>query len=76
MEDFFEGIQSFFEDIAFAPLNYLRDLELSSWWAANALNWIFIIVGFAAFIYWMLQLKKINDRNEENRDSTAHSFLG
>ena len=76
MRDFFEGIQSFFEDFAFQPLNYLRDLELQNWWAANALNWLFVIIGFAAFIYWMIQLKKINERNEENRESTAHSFLG
>ncbi|GAB2762644.1 hypothetical protein GCM10010465_04380 [Actinomadura fibrosa] len=76
MKDFFEGIQSFFEDFAFEPLNYLRTLELDSWWAANIVNWLFMIVGFAAFLYWMKQLKDINDRNEENRDSTAHSFLG
>ena len=76
MNDFFEGIQSFFEDFAFEPLNYLRSLELESWWIANAVNWIFVIIGFAAFFYWMKQLKNINDRNEENRDSTAHSFLG
>lgn len=76
MKDFFEGIQSFFEDFAFAPLDYMRDLELDSWFLANAINWIFILVGFAAFLYWMKQLKNINDRNEENRDSTAHSFLG
>lgn len=76
MKDIFEGIQSFFEDFAFEPLNFLRDLELQSWWAANVLNWLFVIIGFAAFIYWMIQLKKINERNEENRESTAHSFLG
>ncbi len=76
MKDIFEGIQSFFEDFAFAPLDYMRDLELDSWFLANAVNWIFILIGFAAFLYWMKQLKNINDRNEENRDSTAHSFLG
>ncbi len=76
MRDFFEGIQSFFEDIAFAPLDYLRNMELDSWWLANLLNWIFVIVAIAAFVYWMKQLKKFNDNNEENRDPSAHSFLG
>ncbi|WP_424492826.1 DUF6341 family protein [Salinimicrobium sp. GXAS 041] len=76
MRDFFEGIQSFFEDIAFAPLDYLRTLELDSWWLANLLNWIFVIVAMAAFVYWMKQLKSFNDNNEEDRDPSAHSFLG
>lgn len=76
MRDFFEGIQSFFEDFAFAPLDYLRTMELDSWWLANLINWIFIIVAMAAFVYWMKQLKKFNDNNEENRDPSAHSFLG
>lgn len=76
MRDIFEGIQSFFEDFAFAPLNYLRDLELDSWFLANLVNWIFLIVGILAFAYWMKQLKKYKDNNEENTDPSAHSFLG
>ena len=76
MRDIFEGIQSFFEDFAFAPLDYLRNLELDSWWLANLLNWFFMIIAIAAFVYWMKQLKKFNDNNEENRESTAHSYLG
>jgi len=76
MTDFFEGIQSFFEDFAFGPLDYLRSLELDSWWLANALNWIFMIIAIAAFAYWMKQLKIFNDNNDEDRDPSAHSFLG
>ena len=76
MKDIFEGIQSFFEDFAFGPLNYLRDLELESWWLANILNWVFMIIAFVAFLYWMKQLKMFNDNNEEDRDPSAHSFLG
>ena len=76
MRDFFEGIQTIFEDYLFAPLNYLANTELDNWWLANILNWIFVIIAFAAFIYWMKQLKKFNDNNEERKDSTAHSFLG
>ncbi|MGB7786122.1 MAG: uracil phosphoribosyltransferase [Salinimicrobium sp.] len=70
MRDFFEGIQSFFEDFAFEPLNYLRSLELDSWWAASAVNWIFLIIGFAALIYWMRQMN--NFENEDDYDYSAH----
>ena len=76
MKDFFEGIAWLFEEVLFIPLDALRELELDSWWAANAINFIFILIGFAAFFYWMKQLKKFNDNNEENRDPSAHSFLG
>ena len=76
MRDIFEGIQSFFEDFAFAPLNYLRSLELDYWWLANLINWIFVIVAIAAFAYWMKQLKIFKDNDEENTESTAHSYLG
>ena len=76
MKEIFEGIAWLFEEVLFIPFNALKELELSSWFLANFMNWIFIIVGFAAFIFWMLQLKKFNDNNEEDRDPTAHSFLG
>ncbi len=69
MRDFFEGIQSFFEDFAFQPLDYLRSLELDSWWAASAVNWLFIIIGFAAFFYWMKQLNSFE--NEDDYDYSA-----
>lgn len=75
MRDIFEGIQSFFEDFAFAPLDYIRNLELDSWWLANLINWIFMLIAVAAFVYWMKQLKKFNDNNEENKETSAHSFL-
>lgn len=76
MRDFFEGIQTIFEDYLFAPFNYLADAELDSWWFANLVNWIFILIAMAAFVYWMKQLKIFNDRNEEKKDTSAHSFLG
>lgn len=76
MKEIFEGIAWLFEKVLFIPYNMLRELELTSWFAANIMNWIFLVVGFSAFIYWMMQLKKYNDNNEEDRDPTAHSFLG
>lgn len=75
MKDIFEGIQSFFEDFALAPLDYLRNLELDNWFLANLMNWIFMLIGIVAFAYWLKQLKKAKDNNEENTDSTSHSFL-
>ena len=76
MKDFLELIQSLFEDVLLVPFHALRELELESWFAANALNWVFMLIAFVAFIFWMKQLKKFNDNNEENRDAKAHGFLG
>ena len=71
MTEFFEGIGSFFEDFAFVPLDYLRDVQLDSWWLANLMNWIFVLIGFAAFYYWMKQLKKFQDEEKENASHSA-----
>lgn len=75
MKEIFEGIAWLFEEILFIPFNALKDLELSSWFLANFMNWIFILIGFIALIYWMMQLKKFDDNNEEDHDPSAHSFL-
>ncbi|MFD0863110.1 uracil phosphoribosyltransferase [Sungkyunkwania multivorans] len=75
MKDFFEAIADLFVNVLFAPLDALRSLELENWWASNSLNWIFVIIGLVAGTYWVLQLKKYNDNNEEDKDVTAHSFL-
>jgi len=76
MRDLFEGIEWLVELVLLQPLDAVRALELDSWFLANILNWIFVIVGFLAFLYWMKQLKTFNDNNEEKRESTSHSFLG
>ncbi|SHG80068.1 DUF6341 family protein [Winogradskyella jejuensis] len=75
MKDFFYGIQDLFVDVLFAPLDWLRELELTNWWGANTISWIFMIIGFLAFVYWMLELKKYNDNNEEDKSVSAHSYL-
>ncbi|AXT57359.1 uracil phosphoribosyltransferase [Aquimarina sp. MMG015] len=75
MKDFFEAIQSLFVDLLLAPMDALRALELESWSAANIINWMFMLIGFVAFLYWMKELKKFNDNDEEDRDPKAHSFL-
>ena len=75
MKDFFYAIQDLFVNVLFAPLDALRELELENWWAANIMNWLFVIIGFVAFVYWMGQLKKFNNNNEEDKSVTAHSYL-
>ena len=75
MKAFFEAIAYLFQEILFIPLNLLRELELTSWFLANGINWVFLIVGFAASSYWIGQLKKFSDSGDEDTDSTSHSFL-
>jgi hypothetical protein len=75
MKDFFYAIQDLFVDVLFAPMDALRALELESWFAANFISWIFMIICFAAFVYWMLQLKSHNDNNEDDKTISAHDYL-
>ncbi|MFV8362570.1 DUF6341 family protein [Flavobacterium sp. ZT3P35] len=75
MKAFFEGIQYLFVNILFAPLDFLRSLELSSWVAANTVNWIFMIICALAMVYWIKQLKIFEDAGTEKQDTTAHSFF-
>lgn len=75
MKDFFYAIQDLFVDFLFLPFDVLRNLELENWWMANVLSWIFAVIGLVAFVYWMGQLKKFNDNNEEDKSITSHSYL-
>ena len=75
LRSFFEGIQWFFENIMFIPQNFFRHLELTSWFGANIINWCFMIICAVATVYWCKQLKLHEENNEENQDTTAHSFL-
>lgn len=75
MKSFFEGIQFLFVDVLFAPLDFLRALELSSWFGANAINWIFVIICASAMVYWIKQLQIFDQAGTEDQDTTAHSFL-
>ena len=75
MKDFFYAIQDLFVNVLFAPLDYLRTLELDNWWMANFMTWILTIIGLVAFVYWMLQLKSFNDNNDEDKSISSHSYL-
>ena len=73
MRAFFEGIEDLFVDHLFWPYDFFRFME--SWWTSNLVNWIFAILGIIAMIYWLKQLKLFNDRGEEDKSITAHSYL-
>ncbi|MFD0990563.1 uracil phosphoribosyltransferase [Mariniflexile jejuense] len=75
MKDFFYAIQDLFVNFLFKPMDALKALELENWFAANTISWIFVIIGFAAMVYWMKQLKIFNDNNEEDKSISSHSFL-
>lgn len=70
---FFEGIEDLFVDVLFAPFDFFRFME--NWWSSNTVNWLLTIIGFVAFVYWMLELKKYDDNNEEDKSITSHSYL-
>ncbi|EKF56755.1 hypothetical protein I215_01035 [Galbibacter marinus] len=64
MRDFFYGIQDLFENVLFVPLEALR--FTNSWWISNIINVIFIAIGFAAFFYWMKQMKKYDQEEKDD----------
>jgi len=71
----FKGIEFLFVDVLFIPMDWFAKLELSNWWIANILTWIFIIICCSAFVYWLKQLRIFAANNEDEQDTTAHSFL-
>ena len=73
MKSFFEGIEDLFVNVLFAPFDFFRFVE--SWTLSNSLNWLFMLIGSVAFVYWMLQLKKYNDNDEEDKSISSHSYL-
>jgi len=71
----FEGIQSFFENVAFIPYDALRSLELESWLAANFMSWILLVTFCVLFIYWLLQLKDFNESTENTYTYKEDTYL-
>lgn len=65
MTEFFRGIEYIFEEYFFLPLDFLRDLQDDSWIAANGMNFMFLGVGLVAFAYWMRELKKFDEKPED-----------
>ena len=75
MKDFFEGIAWLFEEFFFLPFTILRELENTSWTLASSINWMFLIIGFLAMIYWVRALNIFDKKGEEKKETSAHSFL-
>ena len=75
MKDFFNGIQELFETVLFVPFNILRETELENWWISNIVTWIFLLILIVSFSYWMFELKKFSDNNEEDKSVSSHSYL-
>ncbi|HMB63373.1 MAG TPA: hypothetical protein VKN36_09895 [Eudoraea sp.] len=73
MRAFFEGLEDLFVNVLFWPYDFFRFME--NWWSSNLINWIFVLLGFVAMVYWLMQLKNFNDRGEEDKNITAHSYL-
>lgn len=73
MRAFFEGIENLFVNGLFWPYDFFRFME--NWWASNIINWIFVIIGSIAMVYWLMELKKFNDSGEEDKSITSHSYL-
>ena len=75
MKEFFYGIENLFVNYFFIPFDALRELSNYNWWLSNIMAWIFTAIGICAFTYWMIQLKKFDDNNEEDMSITAHDYL-
>ena len=75
IRDIFYGIEDLFVNYLFFPFDFLRITELDNWWIANFMTWISVVVFICAFTYWMFQLKKFDDNQEEDKSISAHSFL-
>jgi len=74
-KNLWEAIADLFVNVLFIPFNALKELELDNWWAANIVSWILASIGLGFFIYWMLQLRKFDKNNEEDKSITSHSYL-
>lgn len=59
-----EGTAALFEDVLFIPLDAMRTLELSSWWLANGISWVFILITFGALVYWLRKLVEFDEPTE------------
>jgi len=74
MTSIFRGIEDLFVNYIFKyTMDPFRFME--SWWVSNIVNWGLAIIGCVAFVYWMLELKKYNDKGEEDKSISSHSYL-
>ncbi len=67
---FWQWIAYIFEHFFFVPIDGLRHWQDQTWWGANIVNWIFILIIAALFIYWLFKLKIFHDHDKENTPET------
>lgn len=70
--DLWHGIEYLFVEVLFIPLDWLRNLQFDTWWGANMFNWVFLLIGAAAFMYWLKQLNGFREEEKENASHSAH----
>lgn len=73
MKAFFEWIENLFVNGLFAPFDMFR--EMQNWWTANSVNWIFVVIGAIAMVYWLMQIRLSEKKGEEDHSITSHSYL-
>ncbi|WP_347373647.1 uracil phosphoribosyltransferase [Aequorivita sp. Q41] len=59
-----EGIASLFEIVLFKPYDWLTEIQFDSWYLANSISWVFLLIGSVAFVYWLIKLKDFNENTE------------
>ena len=62
----FKWIGELFSNILFIPYNWFR-LGDFNWWAANTVNWIFLIVLLLLFAYWMKESARFIKEGTEDK---------
>ncbi len=72
---FYKGIETFFVDYAFAPYDYLRELDPVNWMMSNIVSWFFLAVFFVLLFYWLGQLKKFAVTEPEDENLLSQTFL-
>jgi len=58
----FKAIAEFCQNVLFYPFKALGTLD--SWWLQSIVSWVFIGLTFIAFFYWLGELNKF--KNTEN----------
>jgi len=52
----FKAIGDFCKTVLFKPFDALRSMD--NWWVQSWVSWVFIVITFAAFLYWLGELRK------------------
>jgi hypothetical protein len=66
LNNIFSWIGSLFTDFLFLPFDLLRKGDFS-WWSANIVNWLFMVVLLVLFAYWMGQSAKFLKEGTEDK---------